>query len=133
MRVFLRILFPIFCSVVFLQILSSHLEDFFDSKVLNAKWSPLDFNIIVPQTNRIQDYFGMATQLPDTTQPEMFGLSKLTNLSKDLIFCRNLLKDLRSSYFHVKDNENFEKRVRPILSLWKKLIQVGVTMHNLFF
>lgn len=115
----------LFSCFVHQQILTSHLEEFFDNKVLNAKWSPLDFNIIVPQTNRIQDYIVMAAQLPDTTQPEMLGLSKLTNLSKDLIFCRNLLKDLRSSYFHVKDNENFEKRVRPILSLWKKLIQVG--------
>lgn len=62
--------------------------------------------------------------MADNIKPDTFGLSNLTNLSKDLIFCRNLLKELRSSYFHINDNGNFDKRVKPIMSLWKKLSMV---------
>lgn len=69
-------------------------------------------------------------ELPDGENPEIIGLSPSTNISKDLIFCRNLLKDLRSKYFNVEEGQNYDKRIKPILNLWKKLVSVTTVMKT---
>lgn len=51
-------------------------------------------------------------------------------MSKDLLFCRNLLRDLRSKYFNVEEGPNYEKRIKPILNLWKKLVSVTTVIRT---
>lgn len=79
-----------------INILEAHLEEFFDSKTMNNYWSPLQLRLNIPQSQNVQDYLSAISQLPDTEIPEILGLSSSTNISKDLNFCRNLLKRLRS-------------------------------------
>lgn len=142
------------------QLLVTLLQQFFDEHVLSNSWSPLQFKILIPQSSNIIDYSNAISRLADVEVPDIFGLSASTNTSKDLLFCRNLLKRLKSKFrcnvadslfffcnfllgthsvhlqltrdfiyfqdnlFATNDNENYDKRLKPILNLWKKLTSV---------
>ncbi|KAJ6628053.1 Cytoplasmic dynein 2 heavy chain 1, partial [Pseudolycoriella hygida] len=80
-----------------LQLLLTILEHFFDENVLSNHWSPLQFKIVIPQSSNIMDYSNVISHLPDVEVPDIFGLPTSTNISKDLLFCRNLLKRLKSN------------------------------------
>lgn len=103
------------------HILLTHLKDYFDNSTMSHRWSPPNLKLIIPQTNKIQDYYSIINQMGEIDSPENFGLSLTSNVSRDLLLCRNLLKQLRSSYFNTNEQGNFEKRIKPIFSLWKKL------------
>lgn len=128
------------------QLLLTVLQQFFDENVLSNKWSPLQFKISIPQSANIMDYSNAISKLADDETPDMFGLSPSTNTSKDLLFCRNLLKQLKSecievdsqsvdqleefffcsgNFFSSNDDGNYDKRLKPFLNLWKKLTSVG--------
>ena len=79
-----------------LDILKTHLKEFFSNSSMNSYWQPLQMKLVVPQSQNLQDYLSAIAQLPDAETPENLGLSASTNLSKDLIICRNILKQLRS-------------------------------------
>lgn len=81
-----------------LQLLLTLLQQFFDEHVLSSSWSPLQFKILIPQSSNIMDYSNAISRLPDVEVPDIFGLSPSTNTSKDLLFCRNLLKRLKSNF-----------------------------------
>lgn len=81
-----------------LQLLLTLLQQFFDEHVLSNNWSPLQFKILIPQSSNIMDYSNAISSLPDIEVPDIFGLSTSTNTSKDLLFCRNLLKRLKSNF-----------------------------------
>lgn len=55
----------------------------------------------------------------------MYGIPISTNASRDVIFCRNTLKELRQKYFSGGSNQNYEKRVKPIINLWGKLMVIS--------
>lgn len=79
-------------------ILTTNLDEFFDAKVLTNTWSPLNFNVNIPMSHRLQDYCNIFMKFPDVDRPEAFGLSASTLLMKDKILCKNILKNLRSTY-----------------------------------
>lgn len=79
-----------------LKLLLTLLQQFFDEHVLSNNWSPLQFKILIPQSSNIMDYSNAISKLADVEVPNIFGLSASTNTSKDLLFCRNLLKRLKS-------------------------------------
>lgn len=69
----------------------------------------------------------------DDSNPETFGIPSSSTISRNMLFCRNLLKDLRKTYFNIDDSENYEKRIRPLVNLWKKLSGVIFFINlNLF-
>jgi hypothetical protein len=74
----------------------------------------------------------------DDSKPEMFGLSPTSSVSRNITVCRNLLKDLRKTHFNIDDSENYDKRIRPLLIIWKKfknvskLIIFQLTIFNFF-
>ena len=128
------------------QILKTNLDEFLNSKTLGDQWQPLQMKLNLHSTsNNIQDYVAAVSQLPDADPPQAFGLSAVTSLLRDNILCRNILKQLRSKIFLVNNVSgvidfiefisesdfssegqiNFEKRLKPILSLWKKLNEVS--------
>ena len=70
----------------------------------------------------LQDYQNTFMKMDsDDTNPETFGISSSSTISRNMLFCRNLLKDLRKTYFNIDDSENYEKRIRPLVNLWKKM------------
>lgn len=81
-----------------LQLLVTLLRHFFDDHVLSNNWSPLQFKILIPQSSNVMDYSNAVSKLADVEVPDIFGLSTSTNTSKDLLFCRNLLKRLKSNF-----------------------------------
>lgn len=81
-----------------LQLLLALLQQFFDEHVLSNNWSPLQFKILIPKSSNIMDYSNAISKLADVEVPDIFGLSTSTNTSKDLLFCRNLLKRLKSNF-----------------------------------
>lgn len=81
-----------------IEILSVHLNEFYNNKIMTPNWKPLNFKFNIPQSNKIQDYQNVIAQMSDQESPELFGLSSIKNSSRDLLICRNLLKQLRSKY-----------------------------------
>ncbi|KFB35182.1 AGAP010790-PA-like protein [Anopheles sinensis] len=97
------------------------IREFVDEKIMTSRWQPMFLNITVPNSSHVEDYMKAFDQLPDTDSPTLYGIPASTNASRDLIFCRNTLKILRSQYFSSGTVQNFEKRLRPIVGLWHKL------------
>uniref|UniRef100_A0AAG5DJT2 Dynein heavy chain C-terminal domain-containing protein n=1 Tax=Anopheles atroparvus TaxID=41427 RepID=A0AAG5DJT2_ANOAO len=97
------------------------IREFIDEKIMTSRWQPMFLNITVPNSSHVEDYVKAFDQLPDTDSPTLYGIPASTNASRDLIFCRNTLKVLRSQYFSSGTVQNFEKRLRPIVGLWHKL------------
>ncbi|XP_059611101.1 cytoplasmic dynein 2 heavy chain 1 [Phlebotomus argentipes] len=112
------------------QVLLYHLRDFFGDALLTSRWIPPNFTKPAPQSTSIQDYYNFIHGLTDADDPELFGLAATTNVSRDLLYCRNLLKHLRSTYYKIDDQENLEKRIRPILATWKKLVSGSTLMET---
>lgn len=134
-------------------ILKANFDEFFNDKMMTNSWSPLELKCPIPLSYNVQDYLNALFRLPDTDNPETFGLSSVTVLIRDTIMCRNILKQLRRNFrffsisrfsfslffnFHVSDfivlildselsmdTRNFDKRIKPILGLWRKLNEVS--------
>ncbi|XP_055390537.1 cytoplasmic dynein 2 heavy chain 1 [Condylostylus longicornis] len=106
-----------------LQILCKHLELFFTDKIMENRWSPLQLKFQIPNSIRIQDYEEMLDRFKDRDDPEDFGLSPISDVFRNISFCKEILHNLRNSYFKKKGErtETYEKRIKPILGLWKKL------------
>lgn len=93
---------------------------------MNAKWTPKYFNITLPNANNIEEYQNVLMKIEgDDSKPELFGLSSTSSASRSIAICRNLLKDLRKIHFNIDDTENYEKRIRPLLVMWKKFKNVS--------
>ncbi|XP_058067024.1 cytoplasmic dynein 2 heavy chain 1 [Anopheles bellator] len=104
------------------------IPEFIDEKIMTSRWQPMFLNITVPNSSHVQDYVKAFDQLPDTDSPTLYGIPSSTNASRDLIFCRNTLKALRSQYFSTGTVQNYEKRLRPIVGLWAKLVANPATI-----
>lgn len=78
-------------------ILMVHLKEFFEPNITSKQWSPLQMRLSLPQSQNLQDYLNAIAQLPDDERPDILGLSPTTDVSRNLIVCRNLLKKLRST------------------------------------
>ncbi|XP_058460067.1 cytoplasmic dynein 2 heavy chain 1 [Malaya genurostris] len=98
------------------------LREFFDEKIMTSRWKPMFMNISFPNSNHLDDYVKVLDQLPDTETSSLYGIPLSTNASRDVIFCRNTLKELRQMYFSSASAKNCEKRVKPIIVLWNKLM-----------
>uniref|UniRef100_A0A182QV28 Cytoplasmic dynein 2 heavy chain 1 n=1 Tax=Anopheles farauti TaxID=69004 RepID=A0A182QV28_9DIPT len=107
--------------------LESLIREFIDEKIMTSRWQPMFLNIIVPNSVHVEDYVKAFEQLPDTDSPTLYGIPASTNASRDLIFCRNTLKILRSQYFSSGTVQNFDKRLRPIVNLWNKLLTASAS------
>ncbi|CAD7084661.1 unnamed protein product [Hermetia illucens] len=103
------------------EVLDAHLKEFFQDAVMSNRWSPLDLKVVIPTSTNIEDYYEAIEQISDVDNPEQFGLSALSNISRDMNACKNAIKTLRSAYFQNEDQQSLEKRIRPILNQWKKL------------
>lgn len=109
-----------------LDVLKKYLSMFFNNESLSNKWSPIDLGINIPTTGNIQEYLNTIQKFSDVDKPEIFGLSSQSNVTRDLAQGKQLISVLRAEYFKSNDAEKLEKRVRPILSLWKKLAAVSL-------
>ncbi|XP_055534643.1 cytoplasmic dynein 2 heavy chain 1 [Wyeomyia smithii] len=98
------------------------LREFFDEKIMTSRWQPMFMNVSFPNSNHLEDYVKAVDQLPDADSPTLYGIPISTNASRDIIFCRNTLKELRRMYFSSSSAQNYEKRFRPIFNLWSKLM-----------
>lgn len=99
---------------------------------MNAKWTPKFFNITIPNANSIEEYQNALMNIErDDSNPEMFGLSPASSVSRNITVCRNLLKNLRKTHFNIDDSENYEKRIRPLLVMWKKFKNVSINKIDL--
>lgn len=93
---------------------------------MNAKWIPKSLNISIPNSNNYEEYQNVLMKIDgNDSKPEMFGLSSASSVSRNIIICRNLLKDLRKTYFNIDESENYDKRIRPLISLWRKSLHVS--------
>lgn len=102
------------------------INEYFDTKVMNAKWTPKSFNITIPNANSVEEYQNALMKMEgNDTKPEMFGLSSASSISRNITICRNLLKDLRKVHFNIDDSENYEKRIKPLMIMWKKFMNVS--------
>lgn len=76
-------------------ILKTNFDEFFTEKMMSNSWSPLDLKVTIPLSSKVQDYLNAIYRLPDSDNPESFGLSSVTILIRDTIMYRNILKQLR--------------------------------------
>lgn len=92
---------------------------------MNTKWTPKFLNISIPNANNIEEYQNYLMKIEGDDKPEMFGLSPSSSVSRNISVCRNLLKNLRKIYFNIDDSGNYEKRIKPLLVMWKKFKNVS--------
>lgn len=123
-----------------LKVLVAHVRCFFRSNLFSPSWNvhPLLKDTLashpVPLSERIGDYhdyldnaFGDGAADVD---PQNFGLPKNARVLQNVQICRQLLKQLRNNrgegnpLKQQQRPENLDKRLKPILSLWKNLSQV---------
>lgn len=116
-----------------LEVLKKYLKLFFNNECLSNKWSPIDLGVNIPTTGNIQEYLNTIQKFADVDKPEMFGLSLQSNVNRELSQGKQLISVLRAEYFKSNDVEKLEKRVRPILSLWKKLASVSILIFHYIF
>lgn len=96
---------------------------------MSAKWIPKNFNVVIPNANNIEEYQNALMKIEgNDSKPDMFGLSPSSSTSRNITICRNLLKELRKTYFNIDDSENYEKRIRPLLNMWKKFKNVSFAL-----
>ena len=102
------------------------INEYFDIKVMNVKWTPKSFNINIPNANSVEEYQNALMKMEgNEAKPEMFGLSSASSISRNITICRNLLKDLRKVHFNIDESENYEKRIKPLMIMWKKFMNVS--------
>lgn len=102
------------------------MNEYFDNKVMNAKWIPKSLNVVIPNSSSFEEYQNVLMKIESNdTKPEMFGLSSVSSISRNIAFCRNILKNLRKVYFNIDDTENYEKRIKPLISFWRKSLSVS--------
>lgn len=89
---------------------------------MNNKWSPRFLNIEIPNVNRLDEY--QAVFMKIETKRENLGLSQTSITTKNMISCRNLLRNLRKQHVNIDDTSTLEKRIKPLAVMWKKSIQV---------
>lgn len=80
------------------MILKANFDAFFSEKMMSTSWSPLELKCTMPLSYNVQDYLNALFRLPDTDNPESFGLSSVTILLRDTVMCRNILKQLRREF-----------------------------------
>jgi len=106
------------------------INEYFDIKVMNTKWTPKSFNINIPNANSVEEYQSALMKMEgNEAKPEMFGLSSASSISRNITICRNLLKDLRKVHFNIDESENYEKRIKPLMIMWKKFMNVSNSME----
>ena len=92
---------------------------------MNPKWAPKSLNIVIPNSSNFEEYQNVIIKMDSNdAKPETFGLSSSSSVARNITFCRNLWKNLRKTYFNIDDSENYEKRIKPLLSLWRKSLNV---------
>lgn len=103
------------------------MEEYIDVKIMNAKWTPKPLNVAFPNHNNIDDYQNILLRAENMeSKPEMFGLSPASSISRNIIVCRNILKDLRKIYFNIDECDNYDKRIKPLIILWRKSLLVRI-------
>lgn len=114
-----------------LRVLQKYLQEFFNNESLSSRWTPFEGRAIITTSTQWSDYLNALSKLPAQDEPEIFKLSKKSNISREIDYSQEILKELRISYFGLcQDNDlnqqNLEKQIKPILVLWRKLAQVRV-------
>ena len=112
-----------------LRVLQKYLQEFFNNESLSSRWTPLEGRVAIPTSNQWSDYLNALAKLPVQDEPELFKLSKKSNISREINYGQEILKELRLIYFGFAnerdvDQQNLEKQIKPILGLWRKLAQV---------
>lgn len=101
---------------------------------MNAKWSPKSLNVMIPNSASFEEYQNVLMKIESNeTKPEIFGLSSASSVSRNITFCRNLLKNLRKIHFNIDDSENYEKRIKPLIALWRKSSTVSQMLLEIYF
>lgn len=121
-----------------LLVLKAHIINFFNNSVTSSNWALKNLMRgelkAVPLSKNVEDYYNyIRTNIMDNySEPEYFGLARSTNVMKDVLFCRQLLKQLRYSHYETGNQENMEKRIRPIWNFWRGLTAVSfINLLNL--
>lgn len=92
---------------------------------MNTKWTPKSLNVTIPNSSSYEEYQSVLMKIDSNdTKPEMFGMSAASTVTRNITFCRNLLKSLRKIHFNIDDSENYEKRIKPLMNLWRKSLNV---------
>lgn len=119
------------------RVLDAHLGQFLCDRALTADgWRPLQMQrLSLPVANNVSEYMAaVAAGLPDVERPEMMGLMAATGAQREVLAAGRLLKRLRG--VHIAQGEqqvaSFERRLKPILSLWRKLNAVNINTISLF-
>lgn len=113
-------------EIISQQKLIALVNEYFDSKIMTGKWTPKSLNIAIPNSSSFEEYQSVLMKIESNdSKPEMFGLSPASSVSRNITFCRNLLKNLRKVYFNIDDSENYEKRIKPLMGLWRKYMNVS--------
>jgi len=118
-------------NVYDLRIISSYLENFFNSSVLggqNRSKKLLGPGIDLPSTTNYQEYVEMVYKLPEDDKPSYFGLPANIERSHQRNVSSQVLGQLKLLMLSLEvaarfDREKWQAELSPILNLWKKLNQ----------
>lgn len=115
-----------------LNVLQKYLQEFFTNDALSSRWTPLDGKVVIPTSTQWSDYLNALAKFPSHDDPDVFKLSKKSNISRQIDYGLEILKELRISHYGVGDDsqlnhQQLERQIKPILALWRKLAQVRRT------
>ncbi|KFM70535.1 Cytoplasmic dynein 2 heavy chain 1, partial [Stegodyphus mimosarum] len=118
-----------------LRVLSSYLKEFFDNKVMTAGSRKLLGGIIsVPASVDYKEHMHAVRTLPDTDNPEFFGLPENIERSAQCTSSRRMIDQLKRLLRQTEIADKFDVHrwnveLSPILVLWKKLNQGSQIIH----
>uniref|UniRef100_T1IHY1 Cytoplasmic dynein 2 heavy chain 1 n=1 Tax=Strigamia maritima TaxID=126957 RepID=T1IHY1_STRMM len=109
-----------------LRVMSSYLNEFFNSSVLNKSRVSFGPGISLPTSTNYQDFIQLIDRLPEEDNPTSFGLAANIQRSAQRNVANKVISQLRiimrSSEAASKfDREQWKTQLSPILNLWKKL------------
>ncbi|KAI8114967.1 Cytoplasmic dynein 2 heavy chain 1, partial [Lucilia cuprina] len=122
-----------------LLVLQKYLQEFFNNESLSSRWTPFEGRVTIPTSTQWSDYLNALSKLPSQDEPELFKLSTKSNVSREIDYGLDILRELRLSYLGLsgdneKNQQNLEKQIKPILALWRKLAQncsINITAQEL--
>ncbi|XP_054724974.1 LOW QUALITY PROTEIN: cytoplasmic dynein 2 heavy chain 1-like [Uloborus diversus] len=116
-----------------LRVLSSYLKEFFDQKTMTGR-KLAGGALVMPTSVDYKEHLQAVRSLPDSDDPELFGLPRNIERSAQCNASRRMIEQLKKLLRPTEIADRFDVRrwnaeLSPILVLWKKLNQGSQLIH----
>lgn len=109
-----------------LKIVESYTKQYFTDEVLSHRWRPFGLKVNLPTAVKFEEYLSVIKLLPNSDMPSVFGLSENINRAWERQTSTRIITELKNLYLSKNtskkfDQELFQKRLAPFMTLWKKI------------